>query len=100
MRSFSSPCLRQLTHDSSSAAAAQGVQVERLVPRGADLTGDQRAAMLEDAPELAALLQELKDSLQDVRFRIGPLIKEVRLCALLRTMPCEGKSCAVLLLDA
>ena len=41
------------------------------------LTDEQKAAILEDAPELATLLQDLHSSLTEVRTRIGPLVKEV-----------------------
>ena len=37
----------------------------------------QRAAIQRDAPELEALLGELRHNLAEVRGRIGPLIKEV-----------------------
>ena len=55
----------------------QGVQVERISREAGELTAEQREALLEDAPELAELLQELRGSLSEVRLRVGPLIKEV-----------------------
>ena len=58
----------------------QGVHVERIT-RGGELTAEQKAAILEDAPELAALLDELKSSLVEVRSRVGPLVREVRCLA-------------------
>ena len=45
-----------------------------------DLSGAvDRSLVEEDAPELEALLSQLVSSLQEVRSRIGPLVKEVRL---------------------
>ena len=38
----------------------------------------QRAAVAADAPELGALLAELRANLAEVRTRVGPLVKEVR----------------------
>ena len=32
-----------------------------------------------DAPELLALLEELRDSLQEVRSHVGPVLSQVRL---------------------
>jgi hypothetical protein len=43
---------------------------------GAMTTEEQRAAVLQDAPELAALLTDLQSSLAEVRSRVGPLLKE------------------------
>ena len=40
-------------------------------------TEEQRAAVMRDAPELAALLADLQSSLAEVRSRLGPLLKEV-----------------------
>jgi len=37
----------------------------------------QRAAVAADAPELGALLAELRANLAEVRTRVGPLVKEV-----------------------
>jgi hypothetical protein len=45
---------------------------------GAMTTQEQRAAVMQDAPELAALLADLQSSLAEVRSRVGPLLKEVR----------------------
>ncbi len=44
---------------------------------GAMTTEEQRAAVMRDAPELAALLADLQSSLAEVRSRVGPLLKEV-----------------------
>ena len=47
-----------------------------------DLAGmsaeEQRAAVMADAPELAALLADLQGCLAEVRGRVGPLLQEVR----------------------
>ena len=51
--------------------------MEQLPRDGRQLTAEQKAAILEDVPELAALLDELKGSLTEVRTRIGPLVREV-----------------------
>jgi len=45
---------------------------------GAMTTEEQRAAVMRDVPELAALLADLQSSLAEVRSRVGPLLKEVR----------------------
>ncbi|KAJ9533578.1 hypothetical protein QJQ45_026646 [Haematococcus lacustris] len=43
------------------------------------LTADERsAALLADAPELLALIEDLQASLHEVRHRVGPLLQEVR----------------------
>jgi hypothetical protein len=39
---------------------------------------EQRAAVMADAPELAALLADLQLSLAEVRGRVGPLLREAR----------------------
>lgn len=44
---------------------------------GAISVEEQRAAVMADAPELAALLADLQSSLAEVRSRVGPLLKEV-----------------------
>lgn len=62
-------------------AAANGVgpAVERLERDAEGLTDDQRrAAVMADAPELAALLSELQGSLAEVRSHVGPVLNEVR----------------------
>ncbi len=62
------------------------VQVEEVEKDlGAMTTEQQRAAVMADAPELAALLADLQSSLAEVRSRIGPLLKQVRITLLLRT---------------
>ena len=43
-----------------------------------DTSGAMGKSIEEDAPELDALLAQLLSSLQEVRSRIGPLVKEVR----------------------
>ena len=54
------------------------VQVEEVEKDlGAMTTEQQRAAVMADAPELAALLADLQSSLAEVRSRVGPLLKEV-----------------------
>lgn len=61
-------------------AAANGVgpAVERLERDAEGLTDDQRrAAVMADAPELAALLSELQGSLAEVRSHVGPVLNEV-----------------------
>ena len=63
-------------------AAANGVgpapTVERLERNAGGLTQEQRmAAVMADAPELAALLSELQGSLAEVRSHIGPVLNEV-----------------------
>ena len=44
---------------------------------GAMTTEEQRAAVMRDAPELAALLADLQSNLAEVRSRVGPLLTEV-----------------------
>ena len=60
-------------------------------------TEEQRAAVMRDAPELAALLADLQSSLAEVRSRLGPLLKEVRPGAstLAWERSCVGKKAAV-----
>ena len=54
------------------------MEVERVEKDLASLGDEaQRAAIQRDAPELQALLAELRHNLAEVRGRIGPLIKEV-----------------------
>ena len=54
---------------------------------GAMSTQEQRAAVMQDAPELAALLADLQSSLAEVRGRVGPLLKEVRFLRMLVYLP-------------
>ena len=49
----------------------EAVAREALAPEAA------RAAVLQEAPELEALLGELRASLAEVRTRVGPLLREV-----------------------
>lgn len=65
-------------HLRSPQGKKAGVEVET-VEKDLDSLGDeaQRAAIQRDAPELQALLAELRHNLAEVRGRIGPLIKEV-----------------------
>ena len=61
-----------------SQAAGADVEVEEVKKDlGAMTTEEQRAAVIQDAPELAALLADLQSSLAEVRGRVGPLLKEV-----------------------
>ena len=54
--------------------------VERLERDAEGLTDEQRrAAVMADAPELAALLSELQGSLAEVRSHVGPVLNEVSL---------------------
>ena len=63
---------------------------------GAMSTEEQRAAVMRDAPELAALLADLQSNLAEVRGRVGPLLTEVRACkyrhSTLGTWLCSGGS--------
>ena len=61
------------------AQAEAGVEVE-VVEKDVDTLDEQaqRAAVAADAPELSALLGELRANLTEVRTRVGPLVKEVR----------------------
>lgn len=54
--------------------------MERLQRGGAAALGtdEGRAIVERDAPELLALLDELKDSLQELRSRVGPVLAQVR----------------------
>lgn len=53
--------------------------VERLERDSGGLTDEQRmAAVMADAPELAALLSELQGSLAEVRSHVGPVLNEVK----------------------
>jgi hypothetical protein len=54
------------------------------------LTGDEaEAAVLRDAPELLALLAELRANLSEVRHRVGPLLQQVRgVCVCARACAC------------
>lgn len=55
------------------------MQVEAVEKDLGGMTNEQqRAAVMADAPELAALLADLQASLAEVRSRVGPLLKEVR----------------------
>lgn len=61
-----------------SQAARGDVEVEEVKKDvGAMTTEEQRAVVMQDAPELAALLADLQSSLAEVRGRVGPLLKEV-----------------------
>ena len=51
-------------------------------------TEEQRAVVMRDAPELAALLADLQSSLAEVRGRLGPLLKEV--CAMASALHGRG----------
>ena len=58
-------------------ALLQGVHIEGLSREAGALSEQQRAAIVADAPELAGLLQELRDALEEIRTRLGPLLAEV-----------------------
>jgi hypothetical protein len=51
----------------------------------------QRAAVAADAPELGALLAELRANLAEVRTRVGPLVTEVRVA--MPSLRREGRPC-------
>lgn len=55
------------------------VHVERLQRDGGAVlaTEEARALVERDAPELLALLDELRDSLQELRSRVGPVLAQV-----------------------
>ena len=59
--------------------AGSRVHVERLQRDGAAALGtaEARALVERDAPELLALLEELKDSLSELRSRVGPVLAQV-----------------------
>ncbi len=62
----------------SQSAAGRGVMMEAIERNLSALDDDARtAAVQRDAPELAALLQELRGALAEVRGRVGPLLQEV-----------------------
>ena len=68
-------CLAQ----AQQAADRGGVEVEEVAKDLAGMSAEeQRAAVMADAPELAALLADLQGCLAEVRGRVGPLLKEVR----------------------
>ena len=59
-----------------AAVAQAGGRVERI--QRAALGGEEaRAAIERDAPELLTLLDELQESLQEVRSRVGPVLQQV-----------------------
>ena len=62
----------------TESMSAQAIQIEELPREVGELTEQQRAAIVADAPELEALLHELKDGLEEIRTRLAPLLKEVR----------------------
>ena len=59
-------------------ATVQGVRVEGLPREAGALSEQQRAAIVADAPELEALLHELRDGLEEIRTRLAPLLQEAR----------------------
>ncbi len=67
------------------AAAVGKVRVERIARGDANGPGqnaeEARAIVERDAPELLALLDELKDSLGELRSRLGPVLQQVQLVA-------------------
>ena len=69
---------------------AQAVTVERLEHDANGLTSEQRmAAVMADAPELAALLSELQASLAEVRHHVDPVLKEVAFPASANAVQCN-----------
>jgi hypothetical protein len=57
---------------------APAVEVEHVAKDLGALSGDERmAALLADAPELLALIEDLTASISEVRHRVGPLLQEV-----------------------
>lgn len=63
-------------------AAAPDTEVETVQRETRQLNSEEQLAAIErDAPELLALLGELQVTLREVRSRVGPLLKEVRLLA-------------------
>jgi hypothetical protein len=54
------------------------VEVEHVAKDLGALSTDERmAALLADAPELLALIEDLTASISEVRHRVGPLLQEV-----------------------
>eukprot|EP00775_Hariotina_reticulata_P005267 gene5267-5502_t len=61
-----------------ATGVAGGVEVEAVAKDIASLTQEEQlAVVMSDAPELLSLLEELKSCLDEVRGRIGPLLREV-----------------------
>lgn len=60
------------------AAAVPGMQVEAVSKDLGALTAEEQlAVVMADAPELMSLLAELKQCLDEVRSKVGPLLREV-----------------------
>ena len=60
-------------------ADVSNVEVEAIPKALEDLSEEERmAALVADAPELLALLAELKDSLAEVRHRVAPVLEQVK----------------------
>ncbi|KAJ9531936.1 hypothetical protein QJQ45_003641 [Haematococcus lacustris] len=60
-------------------AGTMGAAARKVAKELHALTADERsAALLADAPELLALIEDLQASLHEVRHRVGPLLQEVR----------------------
>lgn len=69
---------QEQTLEQQVAAAANGVQVEAVnKDLGALTAEEQLAVVMADAPELLSLLDELKQCLNEVRSKVGPLLREV-----------------------
>eukprot|EP00873_Tetraselmis_striata_P000222 jgi/Tetstr1/420486/TSEL_011599.t1 len=69
----------EMTLEQQVAKGGKAPGVERIVADPASLTdGERRAWVTANAPELLALLQELQSHLGELRYRIGPLLEEVR----------------------
>lgn len=68
-----------LQADAVASGGGPGATVEHLERDAGGLTDEQRmAAVMADAPELAALLSELQGSLSKVRSHVGPVLNEVK----------------------
>ncbi len=63
-----------------------GSKVER-IQRAALGGEDARATIERDAPELLTLLDELQQSLQEVRSRVGPVLQQVPTLLTLSSSP-------------
>lgn len=63
----------------ASSAGGAAVEIETVAKNLDALSSEERlAVIMADAPELVALLAELRQSLDEVRHRVGPLLREVR----------------------
>ncbi|MEW5298021.1 MAG: hypothetical protein WDW36_001185 [Sanguina aurantia] len=63
----------------TSGGVAAAVEVEAVAKDLSGMSTEARmAALMADAPELMSLLQDLTDSLAEVRHRVGPVLAEVK----------------------